>query len=71
LVSLRDATGHETLLSRVAGPGECAGSSLAWYVDAPEGGGPIQLVACPETCDLITATGQDVVLIPGCVNPQR
>lgn len=69
-VRLRDATGHETPLMRVPDVGACTGNALAWYVDAPDGGGPVQLVACPKTCDLITATGQDVLLLPGCIDPQ-
>ncbi|HMR76572.1 MAG TPA: hypothetical protein PKD61_15730 [Polyangiaceae bacterium] len=69
-IRLRDATGHETPLSRVAGPGACVGDSQAWYVDTPYGAGSVLLIACPATCDLINATGQDVVLLPGCVDPQ-
>jgi hypothetical protein len=67
---LRDATGHETPLLRVSGASACAGNALAWYVEMPDGAGPAQLFACPETCDLITATGQDVLLLPGCIDPQ-
>ena len=67
-IRLRDSTGHETFLYRVSGPAACASNALAWYVDVPDGGSDVHLVACKDTCDFITATGDQVVILIGCVD---
>ncbi len=69
-IRLRDSDGEETVLLRVDGAGACSKKALGWYVDVVDGGPEVQLVACPETCDVITSSGQQVLLIPGCVDPK-
>jgi hypothetical protein len=67
-IRLRDSTGHETFLYQVSGPASCASNALAWYVDVPDGGSEVHLVACKATCDLIAASDQQVVILIGCVD---
>ncbi len=69
-VRLRDSSGKETLLVHVEDAGACAAATLGWYTVLNEGGSGAQLVACPYTCDFIASSAQQVVVVPGCVDPQ-
>lgn len=53
-VNVRYSTpnGFGVLMGAVTGADACAAADLGWYYDDPED--PAKIVACPETCDVLT-----------------
>ncbi len=49
------STGFGVLMGQVPAAGDCATADLAWYFDDPTQ--PTKIVACPATCDVLTANG--------------
>lgn len=45
--------GFGVLMGSVSGADACAEAELGWYFDNPEK--PTKIVACPETCDILTS----------------
>ncbi len=59
------ANGFGVLMGAVTGADACAAADLGWYYDNPEE--PTKIVACPETCGVLTTHGiTDVQALFGC-----
>ena len=62
-VQLNAPSSGSTVFGKVADEGSCA--SKAWYYDDPTT--PTRIIACPDTCELITTTGgAKVDILLGC-----
>jgi len=56
--------GSTTVVPFVGDPAGCEGAAMGWHYDNADA--PLQLVACPQTCDAFKATGGDVSVTLGC-----
>lgn len=56
--------GSTTVVPFVGSPDGCTGAAMGWHYDNADA--PMQLIACPQTCDAFKANGGDVSVALGC-----